>query len=144
MLSGDRSDRLAHLRLVLPKTREFLLALYGGESEYAGWTVPRENPYSLLETVCMMYDHSFEFPYSAVKALEILRDTPGSVCTMYGKCSSTCSVSCLCGRKERKNSSANAGLINRCGMDPRAQLHDELTRIVNSRTEIEKYTQRWR
>ena len=134
--SGSRSDRLAQLRLVLPKTREFLLTLYGGESAYADWTVSSDNPYSLLETVCMMYDHSFEFPYSAVKALELLHESPGSACTVYGKCSSTCSVSCLCGRKDRR--------ANKCGMDPRAQLHDELTKIISSKVEIEKYARRWR
>lgn len=126
--------RLSRLNLILPKTREFLVMLYGSESNYASYNIPWQNPYWLLEDVCMMYDYSFVFEYSAVKGLEMLKRAPGSVCTLSGRCSSTCAPSCLCQLKV-----INTNGKKPCGMDPRAQLHDVLMKILSSREEIDKY-----
>lgn len=123
--------RLARINFVMPKTREFLLALYDGEANYLSYTYPPENPYSFLDTICMMYDNSIDFPASPQTALDMLGLSSDGCCE----------VNCACNSSKGRNK-CSLSVSSRCGMSSLARLHDELTRILSSRQEIEKYSKR--
>ena len=106
-------------RRLLPATQHFLILIYGSLSNYSLYTHPPTNPYSLLEEVCMSYEHSIEFAGLAKRALELLGQQEKD--EIQG-----CRYTCL----------ARDG---QGGEDYRARLFDKLTEITSSRENISRY-----
>ena len=57
---------------LMPRTRMFLIAIYGSFESYEAAVFPDTNKYRLLDEVCMIYDTSLQIPALALAGLRML------------------------------------------------------------------------